>query len=455
MLLSKKSKNNLRWHSATFIVLLLGIVVLLAYLSQRYNYQADLTSAQRHSLSQTSLDLLATLEDTVLVKVYATDTPQLREAIRRFINRYQQAYPDIKMDFVNPDLEPDLIRNLGIRSDGEAIVHYQGRQEHLHLYREQEFSNVLQRLARSQERWLIFVAGHGERKPNGEANHDLGQWGKTLEQKGFKLQNITLSETPAIPDNTALLVIASPQLDYLPGETAIIRKYLELGGNLLWLAEPNDLHQLEPLAEFFGIQWLPGTIVDPNTRALNIKDPRMSLVSQYAQHDATRDFTVLTLFPLARGIKHQTSDQWQATALLQSSERSWAETGVMQGQISQGDSDIAGPLTIGLALQRELKVANNNTENTSKKQRIVLLGDGDFLSNTYIGNGGNLDLGSRLVNWLSHDDVFIQIPVRTAEDISLQLSTTQQTVIALVFWLLLPLVLAGSGFTIWWRRRAR
>jgi len=83
------------------------------------------------------------------------------------------------------------------------------------------------------------------------------------------------------------------------------------------------------------------------------------------------------------------------------------------------------------------------------------VGDGDFLSNTYVGNGGNMDLGLHIANWLSHDDQLINIPVKPSGDVSFQLSKNMQALIAFGFLVVIPLVLAASGFGIWWQRRKR
>ena len=123
----------------------------------------------------------------------------------------------------------------------------------------------------------------------------------------------------------------------------------------------------------------------------------------------------------------------------------------MKGELiyNQG-TDIKGPLTIGLSLERQRQ---HETKHIDKQQRIVVIGDGDFLSNTYLGNSGNLDLGVRLINWLSHDDDFIAIPVRTAEDLQLNMSSLTVGVIGIGFLIILPLSLLGTGAFVWWRRK--
>ena len=88
-------------------------------------------------------------------------------------------------------------------------------------------------------------------------------------------------------------------------------------------------------------------------------------------------------------------------------------------------------------------------------QRIIVIGDGDFLSNTYLGNAGNLGLGLNMVQWLSHDDATLNIRIKSAPDTSLVLGKIAQAVIGLGFLLGLPALLLLSGVIIWLLRRRR
>lgn len=481
MRLDKHSRNLLRLQSGSFYLLFGALVALLAYLSHEHTFQWDWTVNQRNTLSATSRNLLKTLDKPLSFTVYASEKDNVRAPIEDLIQRYQRAYAQTKVQWINPELEPALARELGINEDGVVMIHYGDRSERLTQPNEQAYSNAIQRLARSAERWLVFLSGHGERNPLGEANFDLGEWGKQLKAKGIKLQPLNLAEQPRIPDNAAALVIASPQVDLLPGEVQIIIDYVKKGGNLLWLADPGSLHKLRPLAQELGVQMLAGTIVDANTQLFGISDPGIAMVSQYPRNELTRNFNLLTLFPRARalfthnsvngsGSKDATTGNnphWKNQPFLMTLPRSWMETGPLNGEITYDkNSDVKGPLVIGLTLTRDVPnepaAAAGNAANTGKasakavkQQRVVIVGDGDFLSNSYVGNGGNMDLGLHIANWLTHDDRLIDIPVKSAGDINLQLSRNAQMIIAFGFLFAIPLFLAAGGFGIWWQRRKR
>ena len=457
MEINRKTRLHFRIQNLIFVVLFLAVIGLLAWLSHRYNYESDWTATGRHTLSATSVTVLSRIEGPIQITSFAGK--QLQPAIEDFVRRYQKHKPDISLTFVNPNIEPEKTRAMGITVEGEMVISYQGRSEHVTNPKEETVTNTLQRLLRSQERKLVFLAGHGERRPDGKANHDYGNFSAYLASRGIKTTILNLNEQPVIPADTAVLVIAGPQIDFLNGEVDLIRAYLAQGGNLLWLHDPGRLYNLDPLAADLDIRFVEGVIVDPTTQMLGISDPSFALVTRYGQHPITRNFSYMTLFPRACGVVETKQSEWTMTPFLQTIDRSWSEQGLLQGTIEyNADQDVAGPLTIGMSLTRPAPTEDATSKNAKAKtseQRVIVLGDGDFLSNAYLGNQGNQELGYNMINWLSHDDNFIAIPVRTTPDSELSLSETAWSVLGLFFLVILPLMLLASGIVIWLRRRKR
>ncbi len=459
MKINNKIRTQLRLQNIIFLLLLLSIIGLLGWLSQRYSYEADWTANQRNTLSKASIKLLQRMPEPVRITAFARESELLptRRKIRELIERYQRRKPDIELRFIDPNTEPDRVRSEGITVDGELIVEYQDRREHIQNLNEETLTNTLQRLLRSGEQKIVFISGHGERKPDGQANHDYGQFMKQLARKGIQATSLSLNDKPEIPADTSVVVIAGPQVDYLPGEVKILQDYLDQGGNLLWLHDPGSRYGLDSLAESLGISFVPGTIVDPTTQVLGIADPSFALVTGYGDHPIVRDFTYMTIYPRASGLKHFEKNNWTAEVLLQTVARSWSETSKLEGTIAFDEgSDAPGPLTIGFALTRSnADAAENKTEVKESSQRVIILGDGDFISNAYLGNQGNQDLGYNLINWLSHDDNFIAIPSTTALDTELVLEERTWSLLGLVFLIVIPVMLLVAGIVIWLKRRKR
>ncbi len=477
MEITPKTRWQYRLQSGLFLVLFLAVIGLLAWISHRYSFEADWTANGRNTLAPASIELLKRIPEPITIVAVArnTDLAPTRRKIEELIARYQAVKPDIKLEFIDPDTEPDKVRQLQVTVDGELIVSYGNRSEHVTRPTEETLTNTLQRLLRSGERKIVFLRGHGERDPHGRANHDYGSFLRYLESKGLKGETLDLNQSPKIPDDTAVLVIAGPQTDYLPGEVKLVREYLNKGGNLLWLHDPGPLHGLAELAKTLHVEYVKGLIVDPSTQMLGIPDPSFVVVTRYGDHPITRDFRYMTIYPRAVGIRflakaNQDDERpWQYTPFLLTVERSWSETGPLKGAIAyDGKDETPGPLTVGLAMSRKLPKAEAGTKDEKAKddtpkaaekdqpqpeQRVVIVGDGDFLSNAFLGNQGNQDMGFNIVNWLSHDDAFIAIPSRSAPDTRLTLSEATWSVLGLFFLFGLPGLLLGAGLFIWIRRR--
>lgn len=460
MRLDRNTRISLRLQQSVFVLLVLGLALLLALLGERYHAEMDWTAGERNTLSEDSRRLLEQLEGPISVTVFAR-SPQLRQQAESVIRRYTRVAGErFTSEIVNPDLAPERARSAGVRTDGQAVVGFRERTETIDQVTEYALSNALQRLAR--ERWVVFLTGHGERAPYGsgqQSGQDLTGMVRELSRKGFNVQELSLVEERRIPDNTSLVVIASPRRDYLPQELAALEDYLDGGGNLLWLLEPGEGYRgLDTLARRLGLELRSGTLVDPRGYVA-AQDPTLVLTQSYAsEHPVSRRFDFTTVFPAAGALTADAPDAFEVTALISSEPEAWLEQGPLEGELSDDEEDPDGPMDIALAFTRTLAAEQESetgdpADDAPPEQRIVAVADADFLSDAYLGNGGNLDLGVNLFTWLSQDDRFLDIVLRSAPDTQLDLSETEQYVIGAGFLFLLPGLLLGGGIFVWLRRR--
>lgn len=448
MKLTRHVHQQIRLKNWLSTLVLLGALGAAAWLSTRYSFQADWTRNASNTLSPATQKLLQMMPGKVNITAYIKSGLPIRLQIAHLIDRYTQLKPDLKLNFIDPNKAPEKARELNIGEEGLVVAEYQGRVEKLNFIDEAALTNALLQLSHAEDRWVTFLTGHGERSPEGEANFDLNRFGKELARRKINARTVNLAKMPGIPNNSALLVIASPTVALLPGEIEIVKQYIQRGGNLLVMTEPGD-QALGFIWPVLGIHPLPGQIVDKAAKLAGIDDPGYVIVSDYTHHPVTRNFQTLTVYPVAAGLVIDADTTFESTPLLSSGAESWTETGPLTGTIrfEPDGSEKQGPITLAYALTRNLD--DNN------QQRIIVVGDGDFLANTYIGNAGNLDMGLRMVNWLIHDERFIDIPAKTAPDRTLKLTTTNIAVIGFGFLIVLPLCLLATGFVIWRRRRRR
>ena len=437
-------------QNGLFVLLLLLLVGLLGYLGREYNVQWDISQNGRNTLNQASTEILQKMDGPVTVTVYVTDQDarlgDIRNIISEFLRLYQRIKPDFTFTFIDPTEHPKVTQEAGIKVDGEMVVTFNGRSEHLTIVNEQVFTNLLIRLVRSGEKLVMGLSGHGERRLDGRANHDLGEFGKQLSMKGFKTDSLNLAIAQDVPINASVLIIASPQVDLLKGEVDKILAYVARGGNLLWLIDQESLRGLQPLAEKLSITLTPGVVVDPQSQQL--KAPiTFALGANYGQHPITRNFNNITIFPFARQISLNESKEWNSVSLVEVAQNGWVETGKLESDVTFDEMyDVAGPISIAAALRRTLQ---------DREQHVVVIGSGHFLANSYLGNGSNLDFGINLINWLVEDENLITIQPRATLDSNLTMSKSALTIIVSVFLIILPLFFLVCGITVWWQRRRR
>jgi len=451
MEITTKNRRNLKLQNIIFIALFVISMILLAWLTNKYKFESDWTATQRNTLSSASIEVLSKIDSDINITAFTreADVSQHRTAIKDLIEKYQKHTDKINLAFINPETDPATTRKLGIRAEGEMIISIAGRTEHLLSVNEEDLTNLLQRLIRSIDHTIRFLTGHGERNPNGKANHDYELFTKSLKDKGIQLSLLNLAEQHSIPSNTNTLVIASPRVNYLQGEVKLIQEFVANGGNLLWLQEPGELFNLKPLAKQLNIEFIKGTIVDPTTQMLGIP-ATSALAESYAPHALTADFKLGTVFPHSGGLKliDDNDKNFTATPLIKTTKNSWLEAGRLQGEVEyNSNKDTLGPITVSIALSKQVTA--------ELSQRIIVVADSDFISNQFLGNLGNKEMGLRIFNWLSNDDNLISIPSSTAPDSSLILDPTLWAVIGLFFLIGLPLILIASGVIIWRKRRNR
>lgn len=456
MKLTSKTRFKIQLQNNLSIVLITTFISLLAWLSTRYQIQADWTLSNRYTLSEESQKLLVQLKEPVTITAYASKDEKLRQDIKELVERYQKHKRDISLRFVDPFTVPGEVKERGVQKDGELIIDYQKRSEHLRPEysqkpTEQEMSTALQRVTRTDNRRIVFLQGHGEPSPKELSDQDMSNLSKELEKVGFEVNTLNFAQETKIPEKTNILVIANPQSQLLPKEVEHITQYLDQGGNILWLLDtPGELHGLAPLAEKLGLTIPKGLIIDPVSQLFGSNNPSVVAVATegYGHHAVTLGLEkYLTFFPQVVSLKITAPQGWKESVLLKTLPQAWLETDKELVEFTEG-KDTPGPINMIMALEHD----EETSDSKKPKQRIIVAGDADFLTNAFL-YGGNLNLAMRMMNWLSLDDTLVNIPVKIATDLELKLANNQLILLGTFFLFVLPMSLISTGLWVWWRRR--
>jgi len=452
---------------ATYSVVALLIVVALNFIAARRSTSIDLTTAKVNTLSDQSKKVLAQLTEPVEVVAFFKKGDA--RGLEDLFALYRKTSDKFSFRIVDPDVEPQEAKQYGVSQYG-TMVAVSGERKHLFDGVGEEYiTNAIIKVTRMQKGVIYFIEGHGENdiESNEETGYALIK--KGLENESFKIKKLLLAQVEKIPDDAQALVIAGPKKRYLPQETKLIEDYLDAGGRILIMLDPDTDSGLEGLCDRYGVVVQNTVIVDQQIKLF--EGPTLGIapvVTDYGYHPAVEDFEEATIFPLCRSLKPVPArdPDLDIAVVAKTSATSWAETDLetlwTKGEVAlDEDEDYTGPLPVAIAVsykgQEMQEEAGDGEQKTDQKQemRLAVVGDSDFVSNQYVTYYYNGDLFLNLINWLVGEETYISIRPHKYAPSFIQLTTTQRAFIFFLSVFLVPqlIVMAGIAVILWRGRK--
>lgn len=462
-----------------FALLLLATAIGTGWLAARHDRYWDWTAARDNTLTAETQAILERVQAPLRATVFIDAQDPLGRSIDRLLARYRQRLPGLEVRFVDPQRFPEQARSAQVSLAGQILLEYRGRRETLSDIGELGLSAAIARLSTARAPWVAVLEGHGERRIEGEAPADLGRFGQELKGQGYRLRGLDLATVAEVPANTQLLLVANPSIPLFPGEAQRLAHYLDRGGNLLWLLDPGPLNGLEALAEQLGIARLPGTVVDARAADFGVDTPAVAVVEDSGEWlepgaggrgpraddeeraggrgpraDEERSATPSApgsrppaLLPGAVAFGTEVAPGWTLAGFLATGPDSWNETGRIQGRIARDEvvGEQPGPLPVVLALTRPVG-------EEGRVQRVLIVGDGDFLGNAQLGAFGNRPLGRRLLRWVSGEDGLLPLPAPPQAAQALVLSPNRRLLLGIGALAALPGCFLIAALAMRWAR---
>src|SRR5262245_9916230 len=100
-------------YATTYILVVIAVVVVEKVLPNRYNKSFDATSKKRYSLSEQTAKIVKGLKQNATI-TYFNQSTSFREG-RDLLDQYANLSPKIRVEYVDPDKNPQAAREAGIR----------------------------------------------------------------------------------------------------------------------------------------------------------------------------------------------------------------------------------------------------------------------------------------------------------------------------------------------------
>lgn len=421
----------------------LTLVAGLNFLAARYYHRVDLTVDQQFSLSPETMAYLKRMREPV--QVFITYTPEANQDFFNFVktllttyesNSRRQGEAMIQVEYIDLYQQQrraqELVNLYDIQEENSIVVASGNRQvviDRTELFEmsqgeitgfrgEEIFTSAILEVSNPEKPRIYFTIGHGEKRLNNvDPRLGLSALADYLEDKNFELTPIDLTQTPEIPEDASLLVIAGQQSALLPQEVEKLRSYLsEQNGRLLILLDPFREHGMEDLFFEWGILAENLLVIDRDPNAVAAGGDLV--IRRFVEHPVTQfliDYRLFTLWGSTRSVRPDPGapldERLTVTPLLASSDLSWAERTPSANDPASFDPkvDIQGPVPVAVAAERRV---GESLGIELAGGRIVAFGNSDFVTNNRMEAFGNRILFLNTIKWLTDRDASLNIESR-------------------------------------------
>ncbi len=502
-------KTQYATNTIVYTVLTLTVIGFVNYLGAQHEWRFDATEAGIFSLADQTEMLIDGLDQDIEILAFFRENESA--AAQSLLETYAAGSNRLSFQMIDPDKRPELAQQYEVTQYGTLVLASDDDSIRITELSEEALTNAMIRFTSAETKRIYFLTGHAEPDLEARETQDgFGQFKAAIQNEGAEVQPLLLATIPDVPGDADLLIIAGPQRAFLENEIAALQRYLDRGGNTLFLLEPRFNEDLNALLAERGIVVGDDVIVDQQVTLFS--GPQVGIepvVRDYGFHPITEDFNQNTLYRIVRSVRssEELPDGISVTEIVRTSPASWAETGVDQlfetGEVDGADGDESGPISIAVAATLTGSALNwtvpaidtapdvsgaSDTENESGEAadettpatdavadpepdvmpeptteptapsnlegRIVVVGDAEWVSNSRLTLMFNEDLALNMVGWLTGDNaetIAIRPRARRASRISLTQDEGWAVFYAVV--LLLPELVLLAGLAIWWRRR--
>lgn len=452
----KARQTKYALYAAVYVVVMLAIVTVANVLAARYDKTYDSTSNKRYSLSDESVKIVKALKQPVTI-TYFDQGSKLQQG-KDLLARYAALSPEVHIDYIDPDKNPQVARADNVGSYGVSVVQIGSKKEQAKTLDEQNITGAIIRALKTKPRTVCFVTGDGERQIGDDSRNGFSRFKELLGRDDYKTKSINLLEKAEVPSECTVLVVGGPRNNYEQPAVNAVAKYIQNGGSGLFMLDPPIKVGPQPVADNdlltaqlakWGVTVDKDLLLDMNPIGqLAGVGPQVVLVTKYQYQTIVNDMKgTATGFPLTRSLEVSKTKNTTIDKLFESSPTSVATTKLNSERINPNDpQNKKGPMILAAA-------GRYGSPAIKKEGRFVVYGSSTWAANSFINFNGNSDLALNTVNWLSSDEDLISIRPKQREDRRVTMTSSQMNIVRISTQFLLPSLLFLMGITVWWRRR--
>ncbi len=477
--------------AAVMALLIVALGVISVILPNRYT-TLDLTSDKLYSLSDTTKAFLSKLDEEITI--YVLDSNMADKRFEDYLERYADLSDKVKLEYVNsaenrevatilaeygfsgtttPSAYSLLIcsekreqfidylnlfsytnEKLGFKELSTSYYNY-----YLQLFTSSaDYSQYLVALATETQKMIhvedtlnriieyvsadmipqpYFVTGHGE------DSLTEGNFAALLNYYGYAYGIYDVTAGAGIPADASCIIINSPTEDYTAEEAERILAYLKSGGNMLFIASPENasMPNIKAITEYYGFALTDGVVLE-DKEVEEGEEPTVSetvTITLNIDHDvfaAINTNTVSLAKPSVIKISEDLRVSQLVTPLLSSTEKAYIK-----------DSGAESPFTLGVAVEEECEAGNT---------KIVCLATASSVNDENLSQEA-ITLPVCALSWMAEgfSNTVEEVAPKIYQDKPLNIEQKQGIYFGVIFAIIAPAAIIGIGVAITKSRKKR
>ncbi len=443
------------------------------YVAKERDIRRDVSYFKTTQPSDGTLSMIKRLDRPLRIILFYRRTDDVLNRVEPYFKLLGKASKHIKLEVVDYAMAPELTRKHRIRDNGRVLLlRGEGEEEKgesfeigLELTKARSRLKTLDGLFQQHFRKLNrpkyslkLTVGHGERNTDmgdsrpGDATKGMES---LLKRLNIRVSNLGVAQglSSAVPEAASAVAIIGPREKFMPEEAETLLTYVQNGGRLLLMLDSGLDVGLEPLLKGLDIQLLAG-VVSSEKHFIRQRSQKSDQTAVYANNYSSHPIVttvsrhrteVASVFAggvaLAKLGEQKLSPQPKVTFPVRTAGDFWLDLD-HDFIREQGEEKQTLNLVAAVTLSRK----------SHPEGRAVIIGDGDFITDKLISNGGNSLLFIDSLAWLIADEQ-IGGDVESEQDVPIEHTRDQDKIwfYATSFAVPLPVLFVG----IWIARRRR
>lgn len=451
--------------NSSFVVIGLAIVVAVNVFANELPEKAksvDLTSQNLYTLTDESVNLVKNLKQDVTLYVLSSEK-SADDTVARTLSNYEDVSSHIKVEYIDPAVSPNFYASYTdtAPSDGSIIVvcgntskvvsssdlyqydiDYSTYTQTKSAYDgEGQLTSAISYVTSEDLPKVYTITGHGE-----TALDDTFK--SALEKMNISVEDLTLLQEEAIPEDAAAVIINGPTSDFSADDATKISTYLAGGGKLIVTTAYNkteDTPNFDGILSAYDIQVTNGLVMDSDSS--HYYQYPFYLLPDVASATQTSKVSNYVFMPYAQALTnagvHTDTITW--TDLLTTSDNAYVKTDISNITTFEKESgDQSGKFT----LAANVTDSESGADITVVASVLAFSNDADS-----IVSGQNLALFKGIASTFASSDSAVSIDAKpytyTTLSVNQSVAIMSETLLVMV----LPVALIVIGIVIWYRRR--